>query len=353
MIRYPIRLILCVVISSHFSLAQNVSIGMFGLFHPHRLTLRAVRGEAVMVRAGNKTIALEPGPGGDIAQIRVFRDALTVKIGDQIIHSQELKAGSRSSGPVDFVLAVPGKITRRYRGWLTIKPDSGVLSPVVSMDIETAVASVVQAESGPAAPLEALKAQAVATRSYFLAGKRRHRNFDFCDTTHCQFLREPPANNSPAFAATLATRGLVLAYHEQPFAAMFTRSCSGRTFTPMEVGIPTQNYPYYSVECRYCLDHPARWSSRISQQDASNLLGHHESSRLRIVRRMGWRTVPSNSFTVRQEGAQVVLEGIGWGHGIGLCQTGAKAMAEAGADFHEILNHYYPNTTLIRIEGLQ
>jgi stage II sporulation protein D len=50
---------------------------------------------------------------------------------------------------------------------------------------------------------------------------------------------------------------------------------------------------------------------------------------------------------MRKEGEQTILRGIGHGHGIGLCQAGARAMAEQGADFREILAHYYPNTVII------
>src|SRR5260221_13879275 len=95
------------------------------------------------------------------------------------------------------------------------------------MDVETAVASIVVAESPPHAPMEALKAQAVAARSFLAAGKGRHSGFDFCDTTHCQFLRQPPAADSPAAQATSATRGLVLAYKGRGFAAMYSASCGG------------------------------------------------------------------------------------------------------------------------------
>ena len=73
------------------------------------------------------------------------------------------------------------------------------------------------AESTPDAPSEALKALAVAARSYFVAGKGRHREFDFCDTTHCQFLREPPASTSAA-ARTVASRAMV------PCAGNFNRA---------------------------------------------------------------------------------------------------------------------------------
>jgi stage II sporulation protein D len=54
---------------------------------------------------------------------------------------------------------------------------------------------------------------------------------------------------------------------------------------------------------------------------------------------------------MRKEGEQIVLRGIGQGHGIGLCQAGAQAMAKAGADFREILAHYYPNTVIVTLGG--
>jgi stage II sporulation protein D len=207
----------------------------------------------------------------------------------------------------------------------------------------------VAAEGTVGTPSEALKALAVAARSYFVAGKGRHGDFDFCDTTHCQFLREPPASTSAAAQAISATRGLVIAYQSQPIAAMYTRSCSGRTRTPSELGMAPAAYPYYSVDCNYCRQHPSRWESRLSAEDAATLRSSNESSRLRLGRRLGWSVVPSNDFVMRKEGEPTVLRGVGRGHGIGLCQAGAKAMAEAGADFREILAHYYPNTVIITL----
>ena len=76
---------------------------------------------------------------------------------------------------------------------------------MVTMDLETAVASVVAAESPPGAGLESLKAQAVVARSFLVAAHGRHARSDFCDTTHCQFLREPPAEGSLAERAARNT----------------------------------------------------------------------------------------------------------------------------------------------------
>jgi hypothetical protein len=139
----------------------------------------------------------------------------------------------------------------------------------------------------------------------------------------------------------------VLAYDSEPFAAMYTRSCSGHTRTPAELGLPSASYPYYSVECKNCRAHPVRWVSRLSAQDAAAVHSSDEAARLNIVRRLGWVAVPSNDFVVQKERDHILLKGSGQGHGIGLCQAGAKAMAGEGADFRQILSHYYPNTTIV------
>jgi hypothetical protein len=127
---------------------------------------------------------------------------------------------------------------------------------------------------------------------------------------------------------------------------MFTRSCGGHTRTPAELGIPSNEYPYFPVRCDYCYKNPSRWTRRISEQDAERLLGKGEAGRLAVDRRLGWNAIPSNNFTARKEAGEVILKGAGQGHGVGLCQRGARAMAEGGAGFREIISHYFPNTVL-------
>ena len=331
--------------------AQDVRIGVLGLFHPREIVIRADPASAVVVRAGEQPLVLEQSSGIDEAHLDLNGNSVVLKTKDREIRAHSLSLASREDGPADFLLAIPGKITRRYHGKLEVLPSAGSLIAIVTMDPETAVASIVAAESDPDTPLEALKAQAIATRSYLVAGKGRHHDFDFCDTTHCQFLRTRPNPKSPAARAVAATSGMVLAYNAQPLAAMYTRSCGGSTRTPAEVGLPPAAYPYYSVECRYCREHPSAWQSRITSQQAANLHASDESERLEIDRLLGWSTVPSNNFTVKRTNNRVVLTGVGVGHGIGLCQSGAAAMAKDGATFAQILAHYYPNTALAKHEG--
>ncbi len=325
---------------------ETVTIGVFGLFHPRELDVSAPGISALILRADEQSIVLERSSGISTAHIRLSGRQLTVSVETRSVKADRVTIASRLNEPAVFDLAVPGRITRHYRGTIEVRAVGPELVPAVTMDREIAVASIVAAESSPDAPLEALKAQAIATRSYLVAGAGRHRGYDFCDTTHCQFLREAPRPKSNVSMAVEATRGQVLTYQAHVFAPMYTRSCSGRTHTPAERGLSSGPYPYYEVECRYCQSYPARWSSRISGRDATELRATDENARLRLVRRRGWSTVPSDDFTVKVEGEHVLLEGVGRGHGIGLCQAGAKAMAEAGADFREILAHYYPNTAI-------
>jgi stage II sporulation protein D len=328
----------------------QVRIGVFGLFHPRQLTVKALPGKAVVLRAGDMDYVLESSSGRQMAEIHLSQAGITLLINGRAVPAMKILATGRDGTATDFELAVPGKIHRRYRGILQVGTSLGALEPVVGMDLETAVASAVQAESIPDTPLEALKAQAVATRSYFLAAKGRHQDFDFCDTTHCQFVREPPAVGSRTAQATDATRGLILTYREQRVAAMFTRSCGGKTRTPRELGMTSSNYPYFPVSCDFCRKHPVRWERSIPLQESERLAHRGEAARLEIGRQKGWDAIPSNNFTIRRDKGRVVLEGAGEGHGIGLCQQGAKAMAEEGADFRQILSHYYPNTQMRRAE---
>jgi stage II sporulation protein D len=325
---------------------RTVRIGVLGIFHPRDLTLAAEQTGELVVSAEKQRIFLGPRTACSLLVIRASGDNLRLNCGGQEILASQMRAAGRNQQSAALVLAVPGQIKRRYEGTLDLKSENGELVAVVTMDLETAVASAVEAETAPGTPLEALKAQAVVSRSYYIAGAGRHRDFDFCDLTHCQVLREPPSADHRAAQATAATHNLVLTYEGQPFAAMFTPSCGGHTRTPAEIGMPHNGYPYFPVLCDYCHRNPLRWTRTVSREDAALLAVHGENGRLEIGRRLGWDAVPSNDFVAQEENGKVILRGAGRGHGLGLCERGARDMAERGSDFAAILAHYFPNTRL-------
>jgi len=324
--------------------AQTVRIGVFTLFHPSQLEIRPISSSALMLEGGHKQIILNSEPGHAKAVVHFANGRLL--LGPDPVESITVTA--RDGSQADFILAIPGKITRRYHGVLTISADARQLIPVISMDIETATASIVAAESPPGATIEALKAQAVVARSFLYAGSRHH-DYDFCDTTHCQFLRQPPTPESRAFAATHATRGLILTWHGAALAAMYSSRCGGRTASLHDIGVSSSGYPYFAVSCAYCRRHPLKWSRTVSAADAKKLAQSGESERLALGREYGWSAVPSNRYTSRDSSTNVILSGEGSGHGVGLCQYGAAGMAAEGASYGVILRHYYPETELAGI----
>jgi stage II sporulation protein D len=290
----------------------TIKIGVFGLFHPTRLIVEAPTSQVLLV---NGT------PGGK-AEINA--------------NDPPTRVTARDSGPTDFMLSVPGKIRRSFHGTLDVSTINGELSPIITMDREQAVAAVVAAEYPDGTPLEALKAAAVLARSYYAASRERHANFDFCDTTHCQFHRSPPPPQHAAWKATRGTENLELFYQNHPFAPLYSASCGGRTRTAASVGLQPDPYPYFAVECLACQKNTRIWTRRIQGETTP-------TEQFRLAQKL-----PSNNYSVDEANGVTTLRGRGEGHGVGLCQRGASAMAATGASFRDILNHYYPNTICSR-----
>jgi stage II sporulation protein D len=308
----------------------TVRISVLSLFHPKTLILTSTQPLTLTLDA--ETLTLPPNTPATIASTDT---GLTLTTPNAAPEATQIL----TTPPSTFTLTVPGKLTRFYRAALTLTSENQTLTPILEISTELAVASIVQAEAPPHAPLEALKAQAIVSRSFLLANLHAHRAFDACDTTHCQFLRSPPPADSPAAIATRATRNKVLTWRPTPeslpqiIAAMYSRSCGGHTRAH-----PTtpDAYPFYAVRCEYCLRHPERWTRPSPAHPLRT-----EAERLAWNRTHGWAAIPSNSF----ESSANALTGTGIGHGIGLCQLGAADLASKGDSAEKILKHFFPNAT--------
>jgi peptidoglycan hydrolase-like amidase len=336
------RLSLVALLLSPLVRADDIRIGVLGLFHPSELELEPARTQALSVSGENKSWLLNSEPD----HRRIYFHAVGERVITGGLSAAMWKASARNGDAVRFQLSVPGKMKRTYEGTLAITAHQGELIAIVTMDREIAVASIIASEMPANTPIEALNAQAVVTRSFLIAG-RRHHEFDFCDTTHCQYLRSPDDADSRIRAAVNATHGIVLAYHRIPLAAMYSSRCGGRTRNLREAGMnPGDGYPYYSVPCRWCREHPVHWQRRLTPGVESPEPGN-EAARIAFARQWGWSALPGNRFSVNKDAEGGLLEGNNIGHGIGMCQTGATGMAIAGADYRSILEHYYPNSELI------
>lgn len=285
----------------------TVRIGVFGLFHPTHLSVEAPPQQVLLING-------------------IPKHSVDIKW-----NAAQAEITARDGGATDFILSVPGKIQRHFRGTLLISTVGDELIPVVTMDLEQAVTAVVAAEYPDGTHIETLKAGAVLARSYYTASRKRHQTFDFCDTTHCQFHRAPPSPQHAATKATRATAGLTISYQNRTFAPLYSASCGGSTRTAASVGLQSYPYPYFSVDCPECRRSSRFWTRRIEMEVVSS-----EQFRLQ-------QKIPSNNFSIDK--LTHMIHGRGEGHGVGLCQLGSNSMAAGGASFRDILNHYYPNTT--------
>ncbi|HVO19588.1 MAG TPA: SpoIID/LytB domain-containing protein [Anaeromyxobacter sp.] len=261
---------------------------------------------------------------------------------------------------------------------IRVRRDPG--GAIEELRLEDYVAGVVAGELPPSFPAEAQKAQAVAARSYALTRKLEAqlagRDWDIGAGVLAQVYRG--AVGPAARAAAQATAGEVLVLGMEPVEAYFHAVCCGQT----ESGLAAlgKDLPYLvPVECGRCEDAPgAHWRLSVAAAELGKLAGlggpadavrvvartsTGRADRVEVARgeraavlaaadlrqRLGFSRLPSLDFEVAAEGRGFAFQGRGQGHGAGMCQWCAAAMARAGKTYKEILAHYYPGTEVVRM----
>lgn len=276
---------------------------------------------------------------------------------EAVVNGERLRAASLS-GPrvVDApaVVELPARAFRReFPARLHVRAAGRELVLVAEVDLEDYVAGVVASEmrAHRDAP-EALRAQAVAARTYALAGSGRHEEegYDLCDTTHCQHFTG--AAETAFRDAAQATRGEALRWDGAPAHVYYHAHCGGRTADPADLWPGHARLPYLAAK-----DDPhhaagdSAWTFSAPAAELADILSIQtarapERVRLALGRRYGWSRVPGGLFSASRDGDRIVLRGRGAGHGAGLCQAGAVNMARAGAGYREVLSFYFPGTAV-------
>lgn len=267
------------------------------------------------------------------------------------------------------------------RDELNIQAKDGLLLLTLTMPLEQYVAAVLQGESASFRSDEALKAMAVAARTYTVHFGSRHdlEGFNFCDTTHCQDVRLSNPSTR-VHTAVAATAGEMLWYEGHPAATYYHRSCGGEIESATLLDPKLQVTYLRQHHDPYCVRTQDEWQAEISKSELARALekqvntvtvaarsdsgrvqkllinGHPVAAtdfRLAIGRTLGWDKVRSDLYQAQDLGDRVYFRGRGHGHGVGLCQAGAESMGEQGLDYRDILAFYYPGTMLsINAQGV-
>lgn len=264
-----------------------------------------------------------------------------------------------------------------------------------TLALDDYVFGVLAAEASVENELEALKAQAVISRTYALKNLRRHArdHYDLCNSTHCQrYISVRDESLRADFYELLRraireTAGEVLRDGGGRLAdAYFSAACGGMTANISSLwgtaAAPSHLRGRRDDYCASALQH--NWTDTITAAQLNRALradlrtdvGAHlrdvrivkrdatgraelialEGERRRVVRgwdfkiiagrTLGWDTLKSTRFEVARAGGEFVFRGTGFGHGLGLCQSGAHVMASRGASYRQILMQYLPGTSL-------
>jgi len=279
---------------------------------------------------------------------------------------------------------------RRVRGELVIIiSEKSKLTVINYLEMEEYLCGVLYHEVSHRWPMEVLKAQAVAARTFALYHRRENRLKDY-DVRSDIFSQVYGGRESETWStnrAVQSTRGEVLVYDGKLFPAYFHATCGGRT-EDASLLWNIDLAPLKGVQCDFCVDSPHyHWTKRIPVPeiekklvekgykltgissirvasrdpsgraekielvDESGTVTMMTSKDLRLI--MGTDVIRSTNFDIQIENQTAFFKGLGWGHGVGLCQWGANGMARQGRTKEEILKFYYPGSEIATISSIK
>lgn len=324
---------------------------------------------------------------------RLFAEAVTIALspeGAVSLNGEPIQlAGLSLSGNGDNVTLRVGQGAESAGSPLVVSGSLRILRPkspggltvINDVAVEEYVKGVVPAEMNAAWHPEALKVQAIVARTYALYQRRtnRERDYDMVAGTLDQVYRGRQGVDQRVQDAVESTKSLALTYKNEPILAAFSSTAAGPTEDAMNVW--SKDLPYLKgVDCPFDAKSPYyQWRAEFKLQDLEDKLSKQgvaigtianlaplafsasgRVAKLRILhsqgelmlrgedlrRLVGYGVVQSTQFEVESIGKTVVLAGRGAGHAVGLCQWGAKEMADLGYRFDTILHYYFPGTEL-------
>ncbi len=283
--------------------------------------------------------------------------------------------------PLTGIMNLNGK---PFRGKAEIAVDTdGKLVVINELSLEDYLKGVINREISSSWEIDAVMAQAIVARTYALYKKRDRTNkfYDLESSVLDQVYGGADTEDARVRYAVDNTKGMVLTYNDELVKPYYFSTCGG--YTEDGNNVWGEAKPYLKmVRCKYCKNSPVfNWSTtlpltkienalrsagyRIKGINSIKVLSQYESGRVKRLRIsgesgtatltgvdfrriMGYDVIKSTMFNVSIEGSSAIFKGRGSGHGVGLCQWGAKGMAEAGYSYKEILEHYFPGTIIRR-----
>lgn len=273
-----------------------------------------------------------------------------------------------------------------YRGKLELHNVLGKIYIINIVSMEEYLYSVVPSEMPSSWSIEALKAQAVAARTYsyyHLINNKGKNIYDLDSTTNFQVYKGIASETPSSIEAVSKTSGTIMTYNYEPIIAYFHSTSGGKTSDDKDVWSGS-DLPYLeSVECRYSENSPHyQWTTELSMSEISNALSR-KYKRAESIKKISFKKnndrvvsveiihnngtinltgnefrllfpsqkLKSTFFTAKKNDKSLLINGRGWGHGVGMCQWGAKGRSDKGMKYDDILNYYYKNIKFQKISN--
>lgn len=331
----------------------------------------------VALRMSATSIMVDPATKKTIKKIPAWEN-ITVNINS--FSGNEVEIRPEKISLVDLQSTINGK---NYFGGVKLLKKNSALTVINIAPVEEYLRGVLPKEMIQSWPLEALKAQAVAARTFVLKNREKHKKdgYELCATTHCQVYNGVGTYNTTD-TAVAETRGEVLYHGGRTVDAPFHADSGGMTESAANVwggnvahlkAVTEEDKNTQSWTVKFTVyDFSSRMGSAFGTLTKINLTpltigksanDRSTSGRVKSAQLVGTgKTVtmrgdemrrkfslPSTLFHVKIVGNEVVFEGYGKGHGVGLSQYGAKAYAEKGWKYDKILEHYYQGAKLKKL----
>jgi stage II sporulation protein D len=350
----------------------------------------AIEQDTNQIKIGSSTTAVVKDASGQVLEQIPAMKAINAESQSGSIVVNQWQTGQLWVEPSDGGYVFIGD--KWYRGRVLVVPTSAGLTAVNYVDLEQYLYSVVGGEMPTNWHIEALKAQAVAARSYVLYRRQTSANsvFDVGDTQAWQVYNGIEEETDSTRTAVEGTRGQVLTYDGRIIEAVFHSSSGGYTENVEDVWsspLPylravqdyDQNAPVYQWSANFTADAMRRRITGIGNIvsfQPLEITQHGRIVRMQVVGTAGSRVLSGNElrnaldlrstlFSIIPQmgnvasagnavseptGFQVV--GRGFGHGLGMSQWGAYALAQQGYNYQQIVTHYYTGAVLavIRVE---
>ncbi|ELS02106.1 SpoIID/LytB domain protein [Xenococcus sp. PCC 7305] len=334
----------------------------------------AIRKNTQNIKVGSSTSAIIKDQAGRTIGELSPMSAISAQSSSGQVSLEKLQAGALTIEPTGDGYVWIGD--RWYRGKVQLVNNGNQITAINHVDLEDYLYSVVGAEAVSSWPIEALKAQAVAARSYALYKLKTGKNglYDLDTTQRTQVYKGLDTEYLTTHEAVNSTAGQIMTYQGNVILAAFHSSSGGHTENVEDIW--TSPLPYLRGVVDYDHQSPVfEWNKTFSVGQLGNLItgvGQVQTMipqkttpqgrvvTMKVVGDRGTQQISgkklrkildlrSTLFRVSTKGSQVQVYGRGFGHGLGLSQWGAYYLAKQGINYHQILVHYYQNTTLSRL----